>query len=121
MNDIVTSIDQYLEEQSKLDLLRFITCGSADDGKSTLIGRMLYEAQLIFEDQVAALRSESQHLGTQEGDIDFALLVDVDGSSEVATELILGVRNERIFGCPECGADLLLDDDFCPHCAEARE
>ena len=76
MNDIVTSIDQYLEEQSKLDLLRFITCGSADDGKSTLIGRMLYEAQLIFEDQVAALRSESQHLGTQEGDIDFALLVD---------------------------------------------
>ena len=76
MNDIVTSIDQYLEEQSKLDLLRFITCGSADDGKSTLIGRMLYEAQLIFEDQVAALRNESQHLGTQEGDIDFALLVD---------------------------------------------
>ena len=76
MNDIATSIDQYLEEQSKLDLLRFITCGSADDGKSTLIGRMLYEAQLIFEDQVAALRNESQHLGTQEGDIDFALLVD---------------------------------------------
>ena len=76
MNDIVTSIDQYLEEQSKLDLLRFITCGSADDGKSTLIGRMLYEAQLIFEDQVAALRNESRYLGTQDGDIDFAFLVD---------------------------------------------
>ncbi|MCS5572558.1 MAG: sulfate adenylyltransferase subunit CysN, partial [Pseudomonadales bacterium] len=76
MNDIATSIDQYLEEQSKLDLLRFITCGSVDDGKSTLIGRMLYEAQLIFEDQVAALRNESRYLGTQDGDIDFALLVD---------------------------------------------
>lgn len=76
MNDLATNIDQYLEEQSKLDLLRFITCGSVDDGKSTLIGRMLYEAQLIFEDQVAALRNESRHMGTQGGDIDFALLVD---------------------------------------------
>ena len=76
MNDLATNIDQYLEEQSQLDLLRFITCGSVDDGKSTLIGRMLYEAQLIFEDQVAALRNESRHMGTQGGDIDFALLVD---------------------------------------------
>ena len=76
MNDLATNIDQYLAEQSKLDLLRFITCGSVDDGKSTLIGRMLYEAQLIFEDQVAALRNESRHMGTQGGDIDFALLVD---------------------------------------------
>lgn len=71
-----TSIDAYLREQSGLDLLRFITCGSVDDGKSTLIGRMLYEAQLIFEDQVATLRNESRHHGTQDGDIDFALLVD---------------------------------------------
>ena len=76
MNDFSTNIDQYLEEQSRLDLLRFITCGSVDDGKSTLIGRMLYEAQLIFEDQVAALKNESRHHGTQGGDIDFALLVD---------------------------------------------
>lgn len=76
MNDLATNIDQYLEEQSQLDLLRFITCGSVDDGKSTLIGRMLYEAQLIFEDQVAALKNESRHMGTQDGEIDFALLVD---------------------------------------------
>ncbi|MGV0034914.1 MAG: sulfate adenylyltransferase subunit 1, partial [Candidatus Azotimanducaceae bacterium WSBS_2022_MAG_OTU7] len=69
-------MDEYLEAQSKLDLLRFITCGSVDDGKSTLIGRMLYEAQLIFEDQVATLRKESVRHGTQDGDIDFALLVD---------------------------------------------
>ena len=76
MNDLATNIDKYLEEQSKLDLLRFITCGSVDDGKSTLIGRMLYEAQLILEDQVAALKNESRHMGTQGGDIDFALLMD---------------------------------------------
>ena len=69
-------IDAYLAAQSQLDLLRFITCGSVDDGKSTLIGRMLYEAQLIFEDQVTALQTDSKKLGTQGGDIDFALLVD---------------------------------------------
>ncbi|MDE0270187.1 MAG: sulfate adenylyltransferase subunit CysN [Gammaproteobacteria bacterium] len=76
MDPIAAKIDKYLEEQSSLDLLRFITCGSVDDGKSTLIGRMLYEAQLIFEDQVAALTNESKRHGTQGGDIDFALLVD---------------------------------------------
>ncbi len=76
MSIAATDIDTYLEQQSSLDLLRFITCGSVDDGKSTLIGRMLYEAQLIFEDQVAALTNESKTQGTQDGDIDFALLVD---------------------------------------------
>lgn len=76
MNEVAGNIDQYLESQSKLDLLRFITCGSVDDGKSTLIGRMLFEAQLIFEDQVATLRNDSRKQGTQDGDIDFALLVD---------------------------------------------
>ena len=69
-------IDAYLATQSQLDLLRFITCGSVDDGKSTLIGRMLFEAQLIFEDQVTALQADSKKIGTQGGDIDFALLVD---------------------------------------------
>ena len=70
------SVDAYLERQGSLDVLRFITCGSVDDGKSTLIGRMLFEAQLVFEDQLAALRSDSKRHGTQGGDIDFALLVD---------------------------------------------
>ncbi|MDC3123356.1 sulfate adenylyltransferase subunit CysN [Gammaproteobacteria bacterium] len=69
-------VDSYLAQQNALDLLRFITCGSVDDGKSTLIGRMLYEAQLVFEDQVAILLKDSKKLGTQGGDIDFALLVD---------------------------------------------
>jgi bifunctional enzyme CysN/CysC len=72
----VERVNQYLDEQANLDTLRFITCGSVDDGKSTLIGRMLYEAQLIFEDQVASLQNDSKKMGTQGGDIDFALLVD---------------------------------------------
>jgi bifunctional enzyme CysN/CysC len=75
-DDVESRIDAYIAHQAQLDLLRFITCGSVDDGKSTLIGRMLYEAQLIFEDQVTSLRSDSKRQGTQGGDIDFALLVD---------------------------------------------
>lgn len=70
------SVRDYLEAQGGLDMLRFITCGSVDDGKSTLIGRMLYEAQMVFDDQVAALEADSKKSGTQGGDIDFALLVD---------------------------------------------
>jgi bifunctional enzyme CysN/CysC len=73
---IQQKVDEYIETQSGLDLLRFITCGSVDDGKSTLIGRMLYEAQMIFEDQVTSLRNDSKKMGTQGGEIDFALLVD---------------------------------------------
>ena len=57
-------------------LLRFITCGSVDDGKSTLIGRLLYESKMIFEDQLAALEADSKKVGTQGGELDFALLVD---------------------------------------------
>jgi bifunctional enzyme CysN/CysC len=72
----IERVNAYLAEQALLDTLRFITCGSVDDGKSTLIGRVLYEAQLIFEDQVATLKSDSKKFGTQGGDIDFALLVD---------------------------------------------
>lgn len=74
--ELIKKVDDYIEAQSKLDLLRFITCGSVDDGKSTLIGRMLYEAQMIFEDQVTSLRNDSKRMGTQSGEIDFALLVD---------------------------------------------
>jgi bifunctional enzyme CysN/CysC len=69
-------VNTYIDVQSSLDLLRFITCGSVDDGKSTLIGRMLYEAQLIFEDQISSLQQDSKRQGTQGGEIDFALLVD---------------------------------------------
>ena len=69
-------IEAYLAEQSELETLRFITCGSVDDGKSTLIGRMLYEAQLILDDQLTELERTSSRIGTQGEDIDFALLVD---------------------------------------------
>lgn len=69
-------IQNYIKKQNQLDTLRFITCGSVDDGKSTLLGRMLYEAQLIFDDQVDALVKDSKRIGTQGDDIDFALLVD---------------------------------------------
>ncbi|MFN0191798.1 MAG: sulfate adenylyltransferase subunit CysN [Aestuariivirga sp.] len=66
----------YLTAQENKDLLRFITCGSVDDGKSTLIGRMLYEAKMLFEDQLSALEADSKKMGTQGGNLDFALLVD---------------------------------------------
>src|SRR5680860_213434 len=73
---IASDIDAYLKAHEEKTLLRFITCGSVDDGKSTLIGRMLYESKMIFEDQLAALETDSKKVGTQGDDIDFALLVD---------------------------------------------
>ncbi len=73
---IAADIDAYLLQHEQKGLLRFITCGSVDDGKSTLIGRLLYEARLLFEDQLAAVEADSRKWGTQGADIDFALLVD---------------------------------------------
>ncbi len=73
---IASDIQAYLKSHEHKSLLRFITCGSVDDGKSTLIGRLLYESKLIFEDQLAALEADSKKVGTQGGDLDFALLVD---------------------------------------------
>ena len=69
-------VEAYLHSQEQKDLLRFITCGSVDDGKSTLIGRLLYEAKMLFEDQLTALEADSKKMGTQGGNLDFALLVD---------------------------------------------
>ncbi len=69
-------VEAYLTSQENKDLLRFITCGSVDDGKSTLIGRLLYEAKMLFEDQLTALEADSRKMGTQGGNLDFALLVD---------------------------------------------
>ena len=69
-------IHTYLARHQKKELLRFLTCGSVDDGKSTLIGRLLYESKLVFEDQLSALEADSKKVGTQGGEIDFALLVD---------------------------------------------
>jgi bifunctional enzyme CysN/CysC len=69
-------VEAYLHAQERKDLLRFITCGSVDDGKSTLIGRLLYESKMLFEDQLSALEADSKKLGTQGGNLDFALLVD---------------------------------------------
>jgi bifunctional enzyme CysN/CysC len=69
-------IDAFLKHNQQQSLLRFITCGSVDDGKSTLIGRLLYDGKMIFEDQLAALEADSKRIGTQGQNIDFALLVD---------------------------------------------
>src|ERR687895_2624408 len=73
---IASDILAYLDAHERKSLLRFITCGSVDDGKSTLIGRLLYDSKLVFEDHLAALESDSKKVGTQGGDLDFALLVD---------------------------------------------
>jgi len=73
---IKDDINAYLKNQEEKSLLRFITCGSVDDGKSTLIGRLLWDSKLIFEDQLAALKVDSKKVGTQEGGIDYALLLD---------------------------------------------
>ena len=77
VSDLIASdIGAYLAQHEKKSLLRFITCGSVDDGKSTVIGRLLYESKMLFEDQLAAIEADSKKWGTQGGDIDFALLVD---------------------------------------------
>ncbi len=73
---IAEDIDAYLDAHQNKTMLRFITCGSVDDGKSTLIGRLLYDSKMIFEDQLAALEDDSKKVGTQGQEIDFALLVD---------------------------------------------
>jgi bifunctional enzyme CysN/CysC len=73
---VYRDIEAYLAQHERKSLLRFITCGSVDDGKSTLIGRLLFDSKLIFEDQLAALEADSKRMGTQGQNIDFALLVD---------------------------------------------
>ncbi len=74
----IDSLESYLNEHEHKDMLRFITCGSVDDGKSTLIGRLLYDSKMIFEDQLTAAKSETKKYGTvgEESEIDFALLID---------------------------------------------
>jgi bifunctional enzyme CysN/CysC len=75
-HEAADAVAAYLQQHETKDLLRFITCGSVDDGKSTLIGRLLHDTRLLFDDQLAALEADSRRHGTQGGDIDFALLVD---------------------------------------------
>ena len=71
-------IDKFLNQNENKDLLRFITCGAVDDGKSTLIGRLLYDSKLIFEDQLKNLQNDSEKTGTTKGtgEVDYALLLD---------------------------------------------
>jgi len=75
-SEAARAIDAYMARQGELGVLRFITCGSVDDGKSTLIGRLLFDSKLIFEDQLKALEADSRKFGTQGREIDLALLVD---------------------------------------------
>ena len=69
-------VEAYLERNARKSLLRFITCGSVDDGKSSLIGRLLHESKMIFEDQLETLESDSKRIGTRGAEVDYALLVD---------------------------------------------
>jgi len=73
---LASDVETYLRRHEEKSMLRFITCGSVDDGKSTLIGRLLYDSKLVFSDQLDALESDSKKVGTQGGELDFALLVD---------------------------------------------
>jgi len=73
---IATDIDAYLAQHERKELLRFITCGSVDDGKSTLIGRLFYESKMIYEDQLAAITKDSARYGTTGGEVDLALFTD---------------------------------------------
>jgi len=73
---IAADTEAYLRSHQTKSMLRFITCGSVDDGKSTLVGRLLYESKVLFDDQLAALEGESKKFGTQGENLDFALLVD---------------------------------------------
>ena len=73
---IATDIHTYLEQHERKEILRFLTCGSVDDGKSTLIGRLLHDSKMIYEDQLDAIRQESPRIGTQGDAMDLALLVD---------------------------------------------
>ena len=79
MNAPPSELQKFLAAQEKKSLLRFLTCGSVDDGKSTLIGRLLYDTKLLFEDTLASLEKDSKKFGTTGEDIDFALLLTVDG------------------------------------------
>ncbi|MBL4906542.1 MAG: 50S ribosome-binding GTPase, partial [Sneathiella sp.] len=76
LNTAQTELEDYLKTQEQKGMLRFITCGSVDDGKSTLIGRLLWDSKLLFEDQLATLAADSKRVGTQGGNIDYALLLD---------------------------------------------
>ena len=73
---ISTDIDAYLARHERKELVRFLTCGSVDDGKSTLIGRLLYDTQTIYDDQLAAVRKDSERRGRAGGDLDLSLLTD---------------------------------------------
>src|ERR671916_1288252 len=73
---IQRDVRAWLAQHEAKEMLRFITCGSVDDGKSTLIGRLLYDSRQIFDDQLASLEADSKRVGTQGNAIDFALLVD---------------------------------------------
>ena len=73
---IASDIDAYLAQHERKEILRFITCGSVDDGKSTLIGRLFYESKTMYEDQLAALRQDTSRYGTTGGELDLALFTD---------------------------------------------
>ena len=112
---IAEDIAEYLHQHQHKDLLRFIACGSVDDGKSTLIGRLLYESHLVFEDHLAALEADSKRVGTQGGDLDFALLLD--GLTALGPSAVL-LKGGHLDGAES--VDLLLADGAVERLAAPR-
>ena len=89
-----SELETYLNAQANKDQLRFLTCGSVDDGKSTLLGRMLYDSKSVFEDQLSNTKAESRQYGTQGDKLDLALLVDgLQARSEEHTSELQSRRN----------------------------
>src|SRR5437868_14649890 len=93
MNAPSTDLQKFLAAQEKKSLLRFLTCGSVDDGKSTLIGRLLYDTKLLFEDTLASLEKDSKKFGTTGADTDFAVFVD-----GLEAEREQGITNDGAYG-----------------------
>ena len=91
---IATDIEAYLKQHENKELLRFLTCGSVDDGKSTLIGRLLHDSKMIYEDQLAAVQSESSRIGNAGEKLDLALLVDETVSFESIREVAVSQGGE---------------------------
>ena len=117
---IASDIGAYLTQHQNKTLLRFITCGSVDDGKSTLIGRLLYDSKMIFEDQLAALEADSKRVGTQGGEIDFAGLGRLCAFHEAVLAELLQTAIDRGFGGHRVSHNALLTccRRLCPICLD---
>ena len=109
---IAEDIHAYLEQHENKELLRFLTCGSVDDGKSTLIGRLLYDSKMVYEDQLAAVTTDSKQFGTTGGTFDPALLTDGLPPPAALRSAQLEIRAEERWQTPYYWAGFVLQGDW---------